>query len=476
MFLIDPKFPQPLVVQIVDGYKRLVAERKLRPGMKIPSIRQYAEANRVSMSTVVEAYDRLVAEGVLVPRQNMGFFVRELGGERHREPPRDGAEAGFDALWLIRKVWETQNAEFKPGCGWLPEAWLDDDSLKRNLRSVAARSGSQLVGYGVPKGLAALRWKIADWLREREVYANPEQVLMTSGAMQALSLVARYLLKSGDVALVDDPGYGILVSFLRAAGVHVVGVPWGEHGPQLEPLESLAQAHAPKAFFTNPRLQNPCGASYDAPTSHRVLQLAERYGFMVVEDDIYAELLPGTGRCLASMDQLNRVIYVNGFSKTIAPSLRVGYLAAHPDVVEDLTMQKMVTGLTSCEITERLVHEVLSEGRHRKHLRVLRERLAEAREQTCRRLEECGLEIRFRAEAGMFVMARLAEVEDSTPLCNEAIGNGILLAPGQLFAADEHASPWLRFNVAHCGAERIFEYLRRARRGAGAARRASSPS
>lgn len=468
MFVVDPKASKPLVTQIVEGYRQLIDEGKLRPGMKIPSIRQFAETNRVSMSTVVEGYDRLVAEGCLVARQNMGFFVREMGREMGREAGRERGVAkaegerlppGMDTLWSVRKGWVTRLAAINPGSGWLPEDWFDDEALKKSLRTVAARPGAQLVGYGHAKGFPALRWKIADWLREKEIYANPEQVLMTAGAMHALSLVAKYLVAAGQTVFVEEPGFGTLNAILRLQGAQVVGVPMGPHGPQLAALEALVASHRPRVFFVNPRLQNPSGVSYDMPTSHRLLQLAERYDFLIVEDDIYAELDPFSSRCLAGMDQLNRVIYVNSYSKTIAPSLRVGYVAAHPDIIEDLTLHKMAAGLTSCELAERLTHEVLLDGRYRKHLRVLRERLAAAQAATCERLEAAGLELFHRPRAGMFVLARFPGVDDAAALCNEAIARGILMAPGASFFPGESPSPWIRFNVAYCESDRLFEYL-----------------
>ncbi|HJV24100.1 MAG TPA: PLP-dependent aminotransferase family protein [Aromatoleum sp.] len=460
MFVVDPKAPKPLVIQIVEGYRALIEAGKLRSGMKIPSIRQFAETNRVSMSTVVEAYDRLVAEGCLVARQNMGFFIREVGSERpSAKGEGERLPLGMETLWSVHKGWVTGNAAINPGSGWLPEDWFDDEALKKSLRAVAARPSAQLVGYGHPKGFPGLRWKIADWLREKEIYANPEQILMTSGAMHALSLLAKYLIGDGQTVFVEEPGFGTLNATLRLQGAKVVGVPMGPHGPDLESLEALAAEHKPRVFFINPRMQNPTGVSYDMPTSHRVLQLAERYDFLIVEDDIYAELDPFSSRCLAGMDQLNRVIYVNSFSKTIAPSLRVGYIAAHPDVIEDLTLHKIAAGLTSSELSERLAHEVLLDGRYRKHLRVLRERLADAQAQTCERLEAAGLELFHRPRAGMFVLARFPGLDDPGPLCNEANQRGILMAPVAAFCTAPDGSPWVRFNVAYCDSERLFEYL-----------------
>jgi DNA-binding transcriptional MocR family regulator len=192
------------------------------------------------------------------------------------------------------------------------------------------------------------------------------------------------------------------------------------------------------------------------------LQLAERHDFVIVEDDIYAELDPSGRRALASMDQLSRVVYVNSFSKTICASLRVGYIAGHPDLIDDLTQFKMMTGLTSGGLTERATYQILSEGRHRKHLKGLRERLQAAQLATRQGLIDAGLEL-FSAEpqAGLFVWARHPRHADAAVLSNEALNQDIFLAPGHLFCHDHRASPWLRFNVGYCEDGRLFEFLAR---------------
>ncbi|MCW3478390.1 PLP-dependent aminotransferase family protein [Neisseriaceae bacterium JH1-16] len=463
MFKLDASLPTALVVQIVGHVKALIDTQKLRAGAKLPSIRSFAETHGVSVSTVIDAYDRLVAEGYLVPRQNTGFYVRGFPQRASANVAGGAPDVRFDSLWMLHKSWENGAAGLNPGCGWLPEKWMDDDSLRRNLRAVSNQAGELLTGYGAPQGYLPLRRKIADLLHEHEVYAPPEQLLLTTGASHALGLLAQYLVKPGETVFVDEPGYSILLFHLQRFGANVVGVPWTPQGPNLAVLETLLQQHRPRALFTNPRLQNPTGASCSAATAHKLLQLAERHDFVVVEDDIYAELDPSARRSLASMDQLNRVVYVNSFSKTICASLRVGYIAGHPDLIDDLTQFKMMTGLTSCGLTERATYQILTEGRHRKHLKTLRERLHAAQQATRQQLADAGLEL-FSPDAtpGMFVWARHPAHDDAAALSNEALNAGIFLAPGHLFFHDHRPSPWLRFNVGYSDDARLFEFLARA--------------
>lgn len=459
MLTLDHSSQLPLVLQIVEGIKALIAERKLRPGSKIPSIRQFAETHGVSASTVVEAYDRLVADGHLVPRQSSGFYVRASSHRIYREEAQSLRNIRFDPLWFVRRAWESRSAEVTPGFGWVPDAWLDDEAVRRALRTLATKPASQMVGYGNPRGQTNLRLKICDWLAEQEIAAAPDQVLLTTGASHAIELVSNYLLRPGDAVLVDEPGYSVMMSNLRARGAKLIGVPWTPLGPDVGILETLIAEHHPRAFFTNSRLHNPTGASYSSATAHRVLQLADRHDFVVVEDDVCADLDANSRRSLACLDQLNRVIYLTSFSKSISPRLRVGFIAAHQDAIEDITQIKMLTGLTSSEITERLAYELLTERRFRKHIQALRDRLCEAQEDTAGRLEQAGLELFDTPKAGLFLWARHPRFPDSAVLCSEAIEADLLLAPGHLFMTEGQTTPWMRFNAGFSNSPRLYAFL-----------------
>lgn len=460
MISIAPDASRSLVQRIVDHFYTLIADGKLHSGMKIPSIRNFAESHGVSVSTVVDAYDRLVAEGLLVPRQNAGFYVRSFQHAAYLDQDAGKQEnISFDSLWMLNRIWQSQNIEINPGCGWVPPRWLDEDGLRRTMRNMPLHANGSMAGYGMPKGYLPLRWKISDWLNQQEVFCPPEQLLMTTGAAHALGLLIQYLVKPGDTVFVDEPGYSLLFSHLKRLGVTLVGVPWTPQGPNIAILEQQLQQHSPRAYFTNPRLHNPTGASCTAATAHKLLQFAARHDFVIVEDDVCADLDSASRHALASMDQLERVIYVGSFSKTVSPSLRVGYIAAHPDLIEDLTQFKMITGLTSSEIGERFVYQILTDGRHRKNLKGLRDNLARAQEEARRKLTQSGMVLFNDAHDGLFIWARHPAHGDSRTLSNRALDKDIYLAPGHLFMHDEAPTPWLRFNVGYCENEALFEFL-----------------
>lgn len=461
MFTLNPKSTTPLVVQIVEGFRTAIQNGGLRPGAKAPSIRQFAHAHGVSTYTVVDAYDRLVALGYFVSRPHSGFFVRQreaLARLNAGSAPAEAANYSFDSMWYLRRVFEARALRMKPGCGWLPGDWLFEEGMRRSLRNLAAEN-VDLGGYGEPKGFASLRQLVRDLLAEQEIAVSADQVLLTQGSSQAMDLVARRLVRPGDAVLVDDPGYPNMLFSLRFLGARLIGVPRTPEGYDLAALEALVQQHRPKVFFTQPRLQSPTGSVASLAHLHRVVLLAEQHQFTVVENDIYADLDPEPRPSLASLDQLQRVVYISSFSKTISPNIRVGYMAAPPDLLEDFAQLKMISGLTSSEFSERLAYGALVDGRWRKHLRGLRERLAQAHQRVAQQLENLGFELFCEPKAGMFLWARHPEIANATELAYKAAEQDILLGPGHLFAPDLQPSPWFRFNVAFTEEPRVLAFL-----------------
>ncbi len=457
MFVLDPLSTVALVTQIVGGFRQMVDDGSLRAGAKLPSIRQFAHAHNVSVYTVVDAYDRLVALGYFQSQANSGFFVRSRTSQR-AEAHGTSHQYSFDSMWYLFRIFENRALHSKPGCGWLPRDWLFTEGMRRSLRNLAAED-VDLGGYGEPKGYLPLRQLVRDLLASREVAVNADQVLLTQGSSQGLDLAARQLVRPGDAVLVDEPGYANLLFALRFLGAKLVGAPRTPMGYDLETLEARIIEHRPKVFFTQPRLQSPTGSTAVLSHLHRVLQLAEKYDFIVVENDIYADLDPESRPSLASLDQLKRVIYISSFSKTISPNIRVGYLAANPALLEDLARLKMISGLTSSEFAERLAYGALIDGRWRKHIKTLRDKLSAGQQLLASRLLALDFELFCEPRDGMFLWARHPAVQNAGELAYKAAEQDILLGPGHLFSVDLEPSPWLRFNVAWADDDAVLHFL-----------------
>ena len=460
MIDVDASRRDTLTDQIVKGIRRLIDNHQLRPETRLPSIRRFAADHDVSKFTVVQAYDRLIASGHIRSRHGAGFFVCRSSRSVEPGEGRVRLDRAVDVLWLMRQ----QACEFRfrhlPGVGWLPPQWLQEGGLDRAMRGVS-RAGSRglLAGYGNPSGFTPLREDIARRLEELGIGASPDQIVLTNGISGGLDLVGRYLVRTDDVVLVDEPGYFNIFGHMRALGAVIHGVPWTGAGPDLDKLEDLARTYKPRLFVTTPIIHNPTGYSISQGTAFRLLQLAERYDFHIIEDDVDGACHPSPPPRLASLDQLNRVIYVNGFSKALSPRLRVGFLAGHRDLVRDLVDLKMLTHAASSEFSERVVHELLVRGTYRKHRAKLLSKLQRTRELALRRLEAIGLGPASDDTHGLFAWLNVPGVSDTTALVEAAARREMLLAPGAMFNPAMAPSRQMRFNVAFCQSDELFRRL-----------------
>lgn len=454
--------PEPVIVpdseltrteQICAWVEARIADRSLRPGARLPSIRRFADEQGVSRFTVVEAYERLVARGVLDARRGAGFFVRAGAADAPR--PRAPAWADLpnprmDVVWLLRNMFRKLPSEQMPGAGVLPAGWLDPVLIAGAARAVARANLSPLLDYGEPQGFEPLRRRIAQKLAAVGVEVGPESVLTTSGVTQGLDLLTQSLMRAGDTVLVDEPSWFLMFGRFAQYGVHVVGVPREVDGPDIGRLRDLARSHRPRAFVVVGAVHNPTGSSMSLARAHQVLKLAAEFDFAVIEDDVCGDFQVASDRQdgvrLAALDGFERVIHLGGFSKTLAANLRVGFVAATPDRIRELTDLKMLLGLTSPELGERVVHRVLSEGSYRRHLEGLRARLDRVRAPMLRDLERLGLKVFGAPRAGMFVWADTGV--DTGELARAMLEQGFLMAPGSLFLPDQRPSTWLRFNIA----------------------------
>ncbi|WP_244816994.1 PLP-dependent aminotransferase family protein [Caballeronia sp. Lep1P3] len=449
-----------LVEQLVRAFASAIEAQTLRAGTLLPSVRRLADEQRLSTFTVTEAYGRLVSMGLVAARRGSGYRVAVRG---HRDEVRalEWQPPSLTATWLLSDVFADHSVPIKAGCGWLPNEWINESGLQHALRALSRVPAARIADYGHPYGFAPLRERIAEQL---DRYGLPvdaaSNVLMTAGATQALDLIVRTLLRPGDAVVVEDPGYCNLLQILRLAGLDVHGVPRTVAGIDTEAFEQVVIAHRPKAVFLNTTLQNPTGATFNMACAFRLLQIAQRHGLWIIEDDVNRELAPPGAPLLAAMEGLNRVLYVGGFAKTITPSLRSGYVVAERAVLRELARTKMAVGLTSSEATERIVDKVLTEGRYARHVEFVVEKLRHAHALVEERMDALGASVFRRPRAGLFVWASLpVDPCAAADVATRALEHGIWLAPGSYFRPGDAPSACFRFNVPHSVDDALWTFL-----------------
>jgi len=449
---------QSLTEQLAQRFAQRIRDRLLAPGARLPSVRQCAQQQGVSPSTVVGAYDQLLAQGLVDARKNRGFFVRESGTAAPQMPGRGAAlpasaevgprhRAPLNATALIRGMFHGISDKPQPGMGVLPPDWLQTSFLSTAVRRSCGTEALNTLSlqYGEPLGDGVLRRALSNKLATLEVQAAPEQIMTTVGATHALDIASRTLLRPGDYVMVEEPGWAIEFARLDALGMRILPVPRRADGPDLEVMARYCEAHSPKLFVSVSVFHNPTGFCLSPSSAYRILRLAHQHNFHVVEDDTYAHFAPQHATRLCALDGLQRTIYVSGFAKILAPNWRVGYLAAPRDLVERLLDTKLLSTLTTPALLERSLAWCIEQGQLRRHAERIRTRLDSARGRSVKLALAHGCS--FATEpAGLFGWVQTGV--DTDVLAQRMLDEGYLLAPGALFHAERSPSSLMRINFA----------------------------
>lgn len=454
---------QSLTEQLATRFAERIRTRLLAPGARLPSVRQCARQHGVSPSTVVAAYDQLLAQGLVEARKNRGFFVRDAHGVA-AEPALAGAassRAWSTAHWLVarrgpapvnaasllRGMFHRISDKPQPGTGVFPPDWMETPFLAAAVRKVTSPRALDDISlqYGEPLGDGSLRRALATKLAALSVPAVPDQIITSVGATQALDIVSRTLLRPGDPVMVEEPGWAVEFARLNALGMRLLPVPRRADGPDLDVMAQYCRLNQPKLYVSVSVFHNPTSYCLSPGSAHRILQLANEHDFHIVEDDSYSHIAPDHATRLCALDGLQRTIYVGGFAKILAPNWRIGFMAAPPALVEQLLDTKLLATLTTPALLERALASCIEQGQLRRHSERIRSRLDAARARSVKLALQAGC--RFAAEpAGLFGWVDTGV--DTDALAQRMLDEGYLLAPGALFHAERKPSTLMRINFA----------------------------
>jgi DNA-binding transcriptional MocR family regulator len=440
----------PRINSVMMEIKQRISSRSLAAGAKLPSVRAFAKMMLVSTSTVVEAYERLIAEGILQSRPGSGFYVVAALAPLSIAEIGPKLDRAVDPFWVSRLALGGQDGMIKPGCGWMPPSWMPEEAMRRAMRTVARADPHILTDYGTPLGLLPLRKLLARRLSENGVHAAPEHIMLTDSGTHAIDLLCRFLLEPGETVLVDDPCYFNFHALLRAHRVKVIGVPYTPSGPDVVVFEQALNEYQPRLYITNSAIHNPTGAVLSPVTAHRVLMLAERAGLTIIEDDIFADFEAHRAPRLAAFDGLNRVVQIGSFSKTLSASVRCGYIAAPQRWIEPLTDLKIATSFSGNQLCEALLLAALKDGGYRRHMEAVKARLSRARMETAARLRMLDIKPWIEPQAGLFLWCSLPDGVDAAAVARLALSKDVVLAPGNIFSQSRTASSYMRFNISQC--------------------------
>jgi GntR family transcriptional regulator / MocR family aminotransferase len=461
--------PADLSGQIYQQVRAAILDGRLRPGEPLPPTRELAERLKVARNTVIAAYDRLAGEGFVTGKVGAGTFVSTALPRQ----PGDAAQTVPAAMLRPRPVWNTipdppNLAVVEPAfdfrCG-LPDARLFPYETWRRLLSRELRAPAVGTGhYGDPAGHAGLRAAVARHVGiVRGVRADPSDVVITSGMQQALDLVGRVLLDPGDCVTVEDPGYPPPRLLLASLGARVVPAPVDAEGLVVDALPRDA-----RLVYCSPSHQFPLGMPMSLPRRMALLAWAARQGAAIVEDDYDSEFRFAGHPIepLHRLDRDGRVIYVGSFSKSLLPTLRLGFLVAPPSLRRALRTAKFLSDWHTHLPAQAALARFIEEGQLARHLKRMRVEYQARHRRITQLLERdfAGVLEPIPSVAGLHLSAiyRAGTVADVLAARRRARSVGVSLYALSQFTVGT-AQPGLIIGYGAAPLDRIDEGLRRLR-------------
>lgn len=466
-----------LTAQIADRIAADIESGLLAPGDKLPTTRELAELAGVNHLTAARVYRRLADQGHVVAHVGRGTFVRS-------HPAVDGGTDDEDwqtsALRPHRTSYAVQMMAESLGTGRdvipLGVGFPADELVPaREIAGIGARlpAGAGLE-YLPVEGVPQLREALARIGERRGWARHADEILVTTGARQAIDLVARTLLAPGDVAVVESPTFTGTLASLQATGAQVLGLPVDDEGADIDVLERLLARHEVRLVAIQSAHQNPTGATLSDARRRRLTQLARERGFFILEDGVYATMgLGGDERPRLRSLAPAHVIYVDSLSKSIGGGLRVGWVAASGPVFQRLVRLKMDTDLHSAALPQHLAAGWIEGDLHDRHLERVRPEYRRRRDAMQRALEEhLGPDATWTVpEGGQHFWVTLRRAVDERALYGEALRAGVSFLPGGAAEAEPGPRTSMRLSFSYVDPADFDDALRRLARALANVRR-----
>lgn len=436
----------------------MVEAGTLKPGDRIPSIRQLSRQHKVSAPTVLQAYTVLENSRIIEARPRSGFFVRSRFSSQLKplQPPRAKPTPQSLSQFppLMSMVADITNPRFVPMGGANPSAeLLPATKLARIVSSLSRQQPNLAINYDPVPGCPRLRNEVSRRSLDWGCYLQPDDFVLTNGATEALYLALTAVTKPGDNVLCETPIYYGLLNIFSELNLRVIAIPSrGETGLDVDAAELALEREKIAAIVVIPNFSNPLGSLMPEDARFRLLDIATRHRIPIIEDDIYGDIHHhgNRPRCLKALDKTDSVILCGSFSKTLAPGYRAGFVAAGRHL-NKIAQTKNAISFGSAPLPLMAIAEFLRNGGYDHHVRTLRRTF---REQVLKMREaliaEFPTETKISSPSGGFVLwVELPEQVDALALFHKAREANISIAPGHLFSPAAEFRNFIRVSCGH---------------------------
>ncbi len=440
----------PRYRRLADELARLIHAGALRPGDRLPSVRQTQASRGCSAATVFQAYHRLESLGLVRAAERSGYFVAPLTTPPAR-PAADQAQP-VAVSELVFQLLGTGGHEIHAplGSAFISPDLFPLDALRRALTAGSRGIRPADLTQQLPGGHEGLRRQIALRYLRQGLSIAPDEIVLTDGALEGLNLSLQLLTRPGDAVLIESPCFYAALQALERLGLRAVEVPADPaQGADLDAMAALIERHRPTACWLMTNFQNPLGSLMPPDRKRVLVELLERQGIPLIEDDVYAELQhqgspPPPAKAYSTRGE---VLHCGSFSKTLAPGYRVGWVAAGR-LAPALRRAKLSQSLSGSWPAQAAVAHYLAGGDYDRHLRSLHRALAMQQQALIAAVRQhfpAGTRV-SQPQGGYFIWVELPAGHDTLALQRAALAEGISLAPGPLFSAHRDFRTCLRLN------------------------------
>lgn len=451
---------EPLTQQVSEYLLTRIERGDYIAHDKLPSVRTLAEQMGVHRLTVFKSYQQLVQKGIIYAKDRSGYYVMPTQTNEAAKAPVISSPLRTNMLSEL----QAYPVDYQFSKGIIDPALLPNAYMSEYVKKVFDLYPKLLGTYSTVQGDEELRQMLATYFQNRhQFYVTSEDILITSGAQQAIDLIARLMIKPGDTVIVERPTYSAAIDIFRQQGAHIVTIPILPHGYDMDELEEIIRIHKPRMMYVNPTFHNPTGYVVPSSIRKRLVELAEEYHFLITEDDttydIYFEEEPP--QSIYGYDTEGVVMYIRGFSKYISPGLRIAAVLCSPWLMKELLTLKSLADGGSPLLGQKIFLHYFTSSRMQNHMEKLRIALSLRKEA----MEKCLGETDWkwiRPTGGLYLWVHLPEGISSMDILRKSLERSVSFVPGPFCDLDafQHSSN-IRLSYSYTNENQIAEGIHR---------------
>ncbi|MEG6521038.1 MocR-like pyridoxine biosynthesis transcription factor PdxR [Desulfotomaculum sp. 1211_IL3151] len=473
---LDRESAVPVYWQIFEQIRGQILAGEMVPGYRLPPERKLAERLGVNRTTVLNAYRELKAEGLVGSQVGKGTVVlaypeEELDLSHYPEEPAwnqifSQYSQRFESYMvkdLLTLASRKDVISFATGIA-SPETG-PMQALAGIEEEIVAKKNYRALLHTPTEGFTSLREAVCGLMHQRGVYCQREEVMLLSGSQQGIELAARIFLDPGDIVVVEEPSFFPAIQAFRSIGARVIGIPIDEQGMRVDELEQLLLRYRPKLIYTMPTFHNPSGTEMELERRKQLMEVANKYGVLLLEDDAYGDLCYEGHQypLLKSMDRNGYVIYLSTFSKNLYSGLRLGWLVANKKVVQKFSAAKQLIDLHSNSLSQWIVERFIVNGSLETHIPKVCEEYRARRDAMCQALSQYApANVRWnKPRGGYYIWCKLPDGVSAAKLLLKAAEYKVVFVPGTPFFTAGQGDDYIRLNFTFAPFADIPEGIKR---------------